>query len=221
MKAEMEEIKPNKIFIAAKSRSQIKCWTGGHLCNIILMLLSILSSYNTNFILKFFSITGRRLHQHLPAVDISLPNQIHVLLFMFCLLYEIEITSRYAFISLPAWWRGVTDSTLHKMSQTRWGANQDRGRDVPHPVPAAVGRVARGTLPAEAGPAPELPDPHPDGLREPLPGWEHGDPGGPWQQPDWETSSPMSDRCRVKSKPTISTTFNKTTFNAWVSLQFR
>ena len=65
------------------------------------------------------SLTGRLLHQHLPAVDISLPSQIHVLLFMFYLLYEIEITSRYAFISLPAWWRGVTDSTLLKMSQTR------------------------------------------------------------------------------------------------------
>ena len=36
--------------------------------------------------------------------------------------------------------------------------------------------MARGTLPAVAGPAPELRDPHPDGLREPLPGWEHGDP---------------------------------------------
>ena len=56
MKAEMEEIKPNKIFIAAKSRSQIKCWTGGHLCNIILMLLSILSSYNTTFIQKNIQI---------------------------------------------------------------------------------------------------------------------------------------------------------------------
>ena len=37
----------------------------------------------------------------------------------------------------------------------------------------------RGTLPAEAGPARDVRDLRPDGLRVPLLRWEHGDHGGP------------------------------------------
>ena len=57
--------------------------------------------------------------------------------------------------------------------------NQNRGQDSPHQFLLRWGRVARGTLPAEAGPARDVRDLRPDGLRVPLLRWEHGDHGGP------------------------------------------
>ena len=105
-------------------------------------------------------------------------------LFIFCIKFEIEFTLRLPFrLVSSAWWRGVSDGTHAQDVRQRVRRSSGRGQETPYRHfrfrgpevvavsshgPTEVGRQQRG----------QADRPHEQlcqGLRVPLPRWEHRD----------------------------------------------